>query len=62
VLHIVQGWSVVHKEERMTNWQRGVDLLPIQLVSGADVLELAPWALCEALNRDGLLVRGAEAA
>jgi hypothetical protein len=35
-LRIVQEWSIVHKDELMANWQRGVDLLPMQLVAGAD--------------------------
>jgi hypothetical protein len=35
-LRIVQEWSIVHKDELLANWQRGVDLLPMQLVSGAD--------------------------
>lgn len=35
-LRIVQDWSVVHKDELMDNWQRGVDLLPMHLVPGAD--------------------------
>ena len=35
-LRIVQEWSIAHKDELLANWQRGVDLLPMQLVSGAD--------------------------
>lgn len=35
-LRIVQEWGIVHKDELMANWQRGVDLLPMQLVAGAD--------------------------
>ena len=59
---IVQRWSVTHKEEPMTNWQRAVYLLIIQLVSGVDGMELAYWTLWESLNKDGLLVREVEAA
>ena len=46
----------------MTNWQRAVYLLIIQLVSGVDGMELAYWTLWESLNKDGLLVREVEAA
>lgn len=33
---IVQEWAVRHQDELLANWQRGVDLLPMELVPGAD--------------------------
>lgn len=33
---IVQEWAVRHQAELLANWQRGVDLLPMDLVPGAD--------------------------
>lgn len=33
---LVRQWALDHQEELMANWQRGLDLLPMQLVPGAD--------------------------
>lgn len=33
---IVHEWTLRHRDELMANWQRGIDLLPMELVPGAD--------------------------
>lgn len=33
---IVRQWALDHGDELMANWQRGIDLLPMQLIAGAD--------------------------
>ena len=33
---IVQQWALAHTPELMANWQRGVDLLPLEMIAGAD--------------------------
>lgn len=35
-LKIVQGWGERHREELLDNWQRGVNLLPMEMIVGAD--------------------------
>lgn len=35
-LKIVQAWCERHREELLINWQRGVDLLPMEMIVGAD--------------------------
>lgn len=35
-LNIVQAWAEQHRKELLTNWQRGVDLLPMEMIVGAD--------------------------
>ncbi|PZO76484.1 MAG: DUF4160 domain-containing protein [Sphingomonas taxi] len=34
---IVQQWALDHTPELMANWQRGVDLLPLEMIAGADL-------------------------
>ncbi len=34
---IVRQWALDHRTELMANWQRGVDLLPMELIPGADL-------------------------
>ena len=34
---LVRQWALDHHDELMANWQRGLDMLPMQLVPGADV-------------------------
>jgi hypothetical protein len=34
---IVQQWALDHTPELMANWQRGVDLLPLEIIAGADL-------------------------
>ncbi|HKX79163.1 MAG TPA: DUF4160 domain-containing protein [Novosphingobium sp.] len=34
--NIVRQWALDHNRELMANWQRGMDLLPMELVPGAD--------------------------
>ena len=36
-LRIVQEWADRHRDELTANWQRGVDLLPMEMIAGADV-------------------------
>jgi Domain of unknown function (DUF4160) len=36
-LRIVREWTERHQDELLNNWQRGVDLLPMELVPGADL-------------------------
>lgn len=33
---IVSDWAAAHRAELETNWQRGVDLLPMEQIPGAD--------------------------
>ncbi len=35
-LRIVQSWCEQHRDELMQNWQRGVDMLPMEMIVGAD--------------------------
>lgn len=35
-LRIVQEWGAGHRTELLENWQRGVDLLPMEMIPGAD--------------------------
>jgi len=35
-LRLVQDWTARHQRELLENWQRGVYLLPMQLIPGAD--------------------------
>lgn len=34
---IVKQWALDHREELLANWQRGVDLEPMEMIPGADV-------------------------
>jgi hypothetical protein len=34
---LVQEWADRHRAELMENWQRGVDMLPMQMIVGADL-------------------------
>ncbi|MBL8652541.1 MAG: DUF4160 domain-containing protein [Sphingopyxis sp.] len=36
-LRIVQDWAERHRDELMANWQKGVDLLPMEMIPGADM-------------------------
>lgn len=36
-LRLVQEWAERHRPELLENWQRGVDLLPMELIQGADM-------------------------
>jgi Domain of unknown function (DUF4160) len=36
-LRIVQDWAAAHQDELLVNWQRGVDLLPMEMIAGADL-------------------------
>lgn len=36
-LRIVQDWAAAHEAELLANWQRGVDLLPMEMIVGADL-------------------------
>ena len=36
-LRIVQEWGAAHRGELLENWQRGVDLLPMEMIPGADL-------------------------
>jgi hypothetical protein len=36
-LRIVQEWAAGHQEELSANWQKGVDLLPMEMIPGADL-------------------------
>ena len=33
---IVRQWALDHQAELMANWQRGMDMVPMQLIAGAD--------------------------
>jgi hypothetical protein len=33
---IVREWALEHQEEPMTNWQRAVNLMPLERIPGAD--------------------------
>lgn len=34
---IVRQWALDHRAELMANWQRGADLLPLEMIAGADL-------------------------
>lgn len=34
---IVRRWALDHQVELMANWQRGTDMLPLEMIAGADV-------------------------
>ena len=34
---LVKQWALDHKSELMANWQRGVGLMPMELIPGADL-------------------------
>ena len=34
---IVRQWALDHQAELMANWQRGVDLQPLEMIAGADL-------------------------
>jgi hypothetical protein len=34
--NIVRQWALDHHDELMANWQRGADMVPMQLIPGAD--------------------------
>ena len=36
-LRIVQDWVVVHHDELLANWQKGTELLPMEMIPGADL-------------------------
>ena len=36
-LRIVQDWTAVHRSELLENWQKGTDLLPMEMIPGADL-------------------------
>ena len=36
-LRIVQDWCAAHRQELMANWQKGVDLLSMEMIPGADL-------------------------
>ena len=36
-LRIVQEWADRHRDELDANWQRGIDLLPMEMIAGADL-------------------------
>lgn len=36
-LAMVQDWTAHHHAELMENWQKGVDLLPMEMIPGADL-------------------------
>ncbi len=36
-LRIVQEWCATHRAELMANWQKGTDLLPMEMIPGADL-------------------------
>ena len=33
---LVRQWALDHEVELMANWQRGIDMVPMQLIPGAD--------------------------
>jgi len=35
-LRIVREWAARHGADLLANWQRGVDLLPMEMIAGAD--------------------------
>ena len=36
-LRIVQDWAAVHRSELLENWQKGTDLLSMEMIPGADL-------------------------
>lgn len=34
---LVRHWALDHQHQLMMNWQRGIDLLPMEMVPGADL-------------------------
>lgn len=36
-LAIVQDWAANHRTELMANWQKGTNLLPMEMIPGADL-------------------------
>ncbi|WP_088307292.1 DUF4160 domain-containing protein [Novosphingobium sp. B 225] len=36
-LRIVAEWTERHRAELLENWQNGIDLLPMQMIAGADL-------------------------
>jgi hypothetical protein len=34
---VVVEWSDRHRPELLDNWQRGVDMLPMEMIAGADL-------------------------
>ena len=36
-LRIVQDWCAEHRAELMENWQKSTDLLPMEMIPGADL-------------------------
>ena len=36
-LRIVQDWAAVHRSKLLENWQKGTDLLPMEMIPGADL-------------------------
>lgn len=34
---IVQQWALDHQDALLENWRRGVDLLPMEMIPGADL-------------------------
>lgn len=36
-LRIVQDWCAAHRQELMANWQKGTDLLSMEMIPGADL-------------------------
>ncbi len=34
---LVRQWALDHQAELQANWQRGVDLLPMEMIPGADL-------------------------
>jgi len=36
-LRIVQDWADRHRDELDANWQSGIDLLPMEMIAGADL-------------------------
>ena len=33
----VKTWALDHREALLLNWQRGADLLPMEMIAGADM-------------------------
>ena len=36
-LRIVQDWAALHHDELMENWHKGTNLLPMEMIPGADL-------------------------
>lgn len=36
-LRIVQDWTAAHRVALLENWQKGADLLPMEMIPGADL-------------------------